>query len=101
MPMRKALTKTAVVLAFGVLAASCEARRIQGIYSDGTGTIVLELKRGGAARFTESARSEECKYSVRVDTIPVSCPGGEHVFAVAQDGSLTTLSVTGALKKMP
>jgi hypothetical protein len=46
---------------------------------------VLELKSGGAARFTNQTRSEECKYSVEVDTIPMSCPADEHTFAIAED----------------
>jgi hypothetical protein len=58
---------------------------IQGTYVDATGTIVLELKSGAAARFTNQTRNEECKYSVEVDTIPMSCPADEHTFAIAED----------------
>jgi hypothetical protein len=31
----------------------------------------------------------------------MSCPADEHTFAIAEDGSLTTPSIVGALKKMP
>jgi hypothetical protein len=96
--MRAALTT--LVLSVEIVVAGCEWKRIAGTYADATGTIVLELKKGGAARFTERTRREECTYSVEVDTIPVSCPAGDHVFAVGQDGSLTTPSITGALKRM-
>ena len=99
--MRAVITKAAVVLSVGTFAAGCESKRIEGTYADATGTIVLELKKGGAARFTDPTRSEECKYSVETDTVPVSCPAGEHIFAIGQDGSLTTPSITGTLKKMP
>jgi hypothetical protein len=99
--MRAVFTTVAIVLSVGFFVAGCEVKRTEGTYADATGTIVLELKKGGAARFTEPSRSEECKYSVAVDTIPVSCPAGEHIFAVGQDGSLTSPNVTGALKKMP
>ena len=99
--MRAVITRAAVVLSVGTFAVGCESKRIEGTYADATGTIVLELKRDGVARFTDPTRSEECKYGVEADTVPVSCPAGDHVFAVGQDGSLTTPSITGTLKKMP
>jgi hypothetical protein len=99
--MRAAFTSIAVVLVVGAFSAGCESKRIEGTYADATGTIVLELKKDGAARFTDSTRSEECKYTVGVDTIPLTCPGGERIFAVGQDGSLTTPNIMGVLKKMP
>lgn len=98
--MRAVFTTVAVVLSAGFFAAGCEVKRTQGTYADATGTIVLELKKDGAARFTEPSRSEECKYSVAVDTIPVSCPAGEHIFAVGKDGSLTTPTISGAMRKL-
>ena len=91
----------AFVLSLGILAAGCESKRIEGTYADATGTIVLELRKGGTARFTDPTRSEDCTYSVATDSIPVTCPTGEHIFAVGQDGSLTSPTITGALKRMP
>jgi hypothetical protein len=99
--MRASFTTGAVALSIAIVAAGCESKRIEGTYADATGTIVLELKKGGAARFTDPTRSEECTYSVAADTIPLTCPAGEHLFAIGQDGSLTTPNITGALKKMP
>lgn len=99
--MRLVVVTVAVALSGGIFAAGCEVKRTEGTYADATGTIVLELKKGGAARLTDPSRSEVCKYSVAVDSIPVTCPAGEHVFAVGKDGSLTTPNITGALKKMP
>jgi hypothetical protein len=101
MRMPASSSAVALALSFGLLIAGCESSRIEGTYIDATGTIVLELKKGGKARFTDPTRSEECKYSVGTDTIPVTCPAGEHIFALGQDRSLTTPSITGALKKMP
>jgi hypothetical protein len=87
-------------LSFGILVAGCESKRIEGTYADATGTIVLELRNGGTARFTDPTRSEDCTYSVATDSIPVTCPTGEHMFAVGQDGSLTSPTILGALKRM-
>ena len=89
------------VLSLGILAAGCDSKRIEGTYADATGTIVLELRKGGTARFTDPTRSEDCTYTVATDSIPVTCPTGEHIFAIGQDGSLTSPNVTGALKRMP
>jgi hypothetical protein len=99
--MQAAFFTVTVALSAGIFVAGCEAKRIEGTYADATGTIILELKKGGTARFTNPSRSEECKYSFAVDTIPVSCPAAEQIFAVGADGSLTTPNITGALKKMP
>ena len=99
--MRASFTAGVVALSIAIVVAGCESKRSEGTYADATGTIVLELKKGGAARFTDPTRSEECTYSVSADTIPVTCPAGEHLFAIGQDGSLTTPNITGALKKMP
>jgi hypothetical protein len=99
--MRGSFITGAVALSLGLVVAGCESKRIEGTYADATGTIVLELKKGGTARFTEPTRSENCTYSVATDTIPVTCPAGERVFAIGQDGSLTTPNITGALKKLP
>jgi len=99
--MLAAFTRVALVFSIGSVAAGCDSKRIPGTYADATGTIVLELKRDGSARLTSPTRSEECKYSVGVDTIPVSCPGGDQIFAVGPDGSLTTPNVNGALKRLP
>jgi hypothetical protein len=89
------------VPSLGILASGCDSKRIEGTYADATGTIVLELRKGGAARLTDPTRSEGCTYTVATDSIPVTCPTGEHIFAVGQDGSLTSPNVTGALKRMP
>jgi hypothetical protein len=99
--MRAVFITVAVVLSAGFFLAGCEAKRTEGMYVEATGTTILELKKEGAARFTNPTRSEECKYSVAVDTISVTCPAGEYIFAVGQDGSLTTPTITGALRKMP
>jgi hypothetical protein len=90
----------ASVLSLGIVAAGCESNRIEGTYADATGTTVLELRKGGMARLTDPTRSEDCTYAVASDTIPVTCPAGEHIFAIGQDGSLTTPNITGTLKKM-
>jgi hypothetical protein len=90
----------AFVLSLVILAAGCESKRIEGTYADATGTIVLELRNGGTARFTDPTRSEDCTYSIATDSIPVTCPTGEHMFAVGQDGSLTSPTILGALKRM-
>jgi hypothetical protein len=97
----RAFVALLVAIPLGIIVAGCESTRIQGTYVNASGTIVLELKPGGAARFTNQTRSEECKYSVEANTIPMSCPADERTFAIAEDGSLTTPSIAGALKKMP
>ena len=89
-----------LVLSLGILVAGCDSKRIEGTYADATGTIVLELRKGGTARFTDPARSEDCTYSIATDSIPVTCPTSEHIFAIGKDGSLTSPNITGALKKM-
>ena len=95
------LRASAFVLSLGILASGCESKRIEGTYADATGTIVLELHKGGTARFTDPTRSEDCTYSVATDTIPLTCPTTERIFAIGQDGSLTSPTITGALKRMP
>jgi hypothetical protein len=84
----------------GTFVAGCNSTRIRGTYVDATGTIVLELKQGGAARLTKQTQTEECSYSIEADTIPVSCPAVEHTFAIARDGSLSTPGIPGAFRKM-
>ena len=96
----RSLRAGALVLCLVILAAGCESKRIEGTYADATGTIVLELRKGGTARFTDPNRSEDCTYSVTTDSIAVTCPTGERLFAVGQDGSLTSPTIMGALKRM-
>jgi hypothetical protein len=99
--MRAPVATFAIVLSIATLTVGCKGNRIEGTYADASGTIVLELKTGGRAQFTNRTSSEACTYHVTTDTIPVICPAGDHMFVMGQDGRLTAPSVIGALRRMP
>ena len=73
---------------------------IQGTYSDGPGTLILELRSGGKAEITDHGNSEQCTYAVSEKKLNLDCKGdwGKTVFAIHDDQSLT---VVGSAFPMP
>ena len=73
---------------------------IQGTYSDGPGTLILELRSGGKAEITDHGDSEQCTYTVSEKKLNLDCKGqwGKTVFAIHDDQSLT---VVGSAFPMP
>ena len=83
--------------------ATCAANSndgIQGTYSDGPGSLILELRAGGKAEITDHGASEECTYTVSEKKLNLDCKGdwGKTVFAIHDDQSLT---VVGSAFPMP
>jgi hypothetical protein len=84
--------------------ASCSSKaKLEGTYAQGggNGTIALDLRSGGKARFTMMGEDYECSYQVNGDKLLLDCsPKGEKVdFTIHDDGSLTGPSFVGVLKK--
>ena len=73
---------------------------IQGTYSDGPGTLILELRSTGKAEITDHGDSEQCTYTVSEKRLNLDCKGqwGKTVFAIHDDQSLT---VVGSAFPMP
>jgi hypothetical protein len=73
---------------------------IQGTYSDGPGTLILELRSGGKAEITDHGNSEPCTYAVSEKKLSLDCKGdwGKTAFAIHDDQSLT---VVGSAFPMP
>ena len=97
--MQKILSKlTACLLAFvSFSTATCTAgssnHAIQGTYSDGPGTLILELRSGAKAELTDHGDIEQCTYSVAEKRLTLDCKGewGKTVFAIHDDQSLTVV----------
>ena len=62
---------------------------IKGTYSDG-GSIILEVRSGGAATFTFMGDSVPCTYAVAGSQFSLDCQGqaGKLTFTIHDDGSL-------------
>lgn len=84
----------------GVICMASSNDGIQGTYSDGPGTLILELRPGGKAEITDHGNSEQCTYAVSEKKLNLDCKGdwGKTVFAIHDDQSLT---VVGSAFPMP
>jgi hypothetical protein len=83
---------------------SCSSKaKLEGTYAQGggNGTIALDLRSGGKARFTMMGEDYACTYQVNGDKVLLDCsPKGEKVdLTIHDDGSLTGPSFIGVLKK--
>jgi len=102
--MRNSVRKLAIVVAaltsFLALRCNGESHGVQGTYSDGPGTLILELRSGGKAEITDHGESEQCNYNVTGKQLTLDCKGqwGKTVFAIHDDQSLT---VTGSAFPLP
>ena len=103
--MSKVAVKISVCLItlFSLTSVTCTASSndgIHGTYSDGPGTLILELRSGGKAEITDHGNSEQCTYTVSEKKLNLDCKGdwGKTVFAIHDDQSLT---VVGSAFPMP
>jgi len=71
-----------VLASLWAVQCSAESGGIQGTYSDGPRTLILELRSGGKAEITDHGESEQCNYSVSVKKLTLDCKGqwGKTVF---------------------
>ena len=90
---RKRKTLLVLVAGLSVGAAASGAAGIEGTYSDDPGSLMLELKPGGKATFTDNGNIQACTYAVSGKQVTVDCSGdsGKSDFAIHDDGSLTML----------
>ncbi len=92
--MNSNLSRNAVVLA-ALISLSCALAAcgsgVQGTYSDGAGSLLLELRSGGQASFTFMGDVASCTYTVDGKKLTLNCKGeaGKTVFTIHDDGSLT------------
>ena len=89
--------KRKILLAFfaslSIVTAASGGAGIEGTYSDDPGSLMLELKPGGKATFTDNGNMQSCTYVVNGKQVSINCPGesGQSDFAIHDDGSLTML----------
>ena len=75
----------------GLVVSGCHSGP-SGTYTDGTGTVILELKGGGSANFTFLNQVQDCSYSSSGTQLTLTCKGdatGPTVFTIHDDGTLT------------
>ena len=73
-----------------LILAACGSR-VEGTYSDPSGSFVLELRSGGKASFTFAGQTAACTYAVNGNQLSLTCGGdaGTEVLTIHDDGSLT------------
>jgi hypothetical protein len=99
---RRAAAFSAVLCAF-LLMIGC-GPRVEGTYTNTTGTMTLELRSGGKASFLMMGETSDCTYTVSGKNIHLTCGKNETDFHILDDGSLTSSSpfigaTFGVLKK--
>jgi hypothetical protein len=79
-----------LVLTVACLAVLAGCGGVAGTYTDPSGSMVLELKSGGAATFSFMGQTAQCTYATSGNQVTVDCKGeaGKTVFTVQSDGSL-------------
>lgn len=82
---------TAVLAGASIIAGCAGCNSVAGTYADQGGSILLELKSGGAASMTFMNDTATCTYSVSGQQLTLDCKGdaGKTVFTIHDDGSLT------------
>jgi len=89
-----------VVAGLSLSAVQGKADSVQGTYSDGPGTLILEPRSSGKAEITDHGQSQDCTYNVNDKQLILDCKGdwGKTVFQIHDDESLT---VTGPAFPLP
>src|SRR5437899_1956834 len=87
--MLRALIVTALIAA-ALLTISCVGPR--GTYRNSDGAVTLELKPGGEGTFAFLGEANPCTYTINGNKLKLNFKiGGEIVFLINADGSLTGL----------
>lgn len=88
-PLRVAIL-LAILAGLSCTLAACGSG-VQGTYSDGSGSLLLELRSSGQANFTFMGDVASCTYTVDGKRLTLTCKGeaGKTVFTIHGDGSLT------------
>ena len=87
---RREVMLMAALLVAGSVLTGCGSS-IQGTYSDGPGSVLLEVRSGGEAKLTFMGDAASCNYTVEGDKLNLGCKGqtGKMAFTIHDDGSLT------------
>jgi len=87
---RRAVILMAALAVVGCVLTGCGSS-IQGTYSDGPGSVLLDVRSGGEAKLSFMGDAAPCSYTVEGDKLNLTCKGdlGKVAFTIHDDGSLT------------